>query len=152
MTDRPTPPLSGTRAPDISLPRTSYEAVWLPGLHGEPFVLVFYPGDWEPVSREHRELYQHHLLELQPSDAALTEISVDSSWSREAFGRPAGLTFPLPSAHPAEGAVCRVCGACSGRAAVGDAEGVVFWYRSYPKNLNPGVDRMSTTLETMATK
>ena len=58
MNDHPAPRRPGTSAPHFSLPRTHYESVSLRDVHGHPAVLVFYPGDWEPVSCQQLALYQ----------------------------------------------------------------------------------------------
>ena len=156
MNNYPTSAILNTHAQHFSLPRTTYESVALSDLAGHPVVLVFYPGDWEPVSRQQLALYQECLPEFQRFDAALIGISVDSIWSHAAFARALDLTFPLLADFHPKGAVCRAYGVyqedegCSHRALVVlDAEGIVSWSRSYPTNLNPGIDPILTTLERM---
>jgi peroxiredoxin len=159
MNDHQTPPLPGTPAPDFSLPRTAYESVSLRDVLGHPAILVFYPGDWEPVSHQQLLLYQEYLPELHHFDATVIGISVDSVWSHRAFGRALDVTFPLLSDFHPKGEVSRSYGVYvedegrSGRAVVVlDAEGTICWSRLYPTNLNPGVDGMLTALETMQMK
>lgn len=154
MNDVLTPLPPGTRAPDFSLPRTRYESVALADVHGHPSVLVFYPGDWEPVSSEQLALYQEYLPELQGLDAALIGISTDSIWSHAAFGHALGLTFPLLSDFHPKGQVARAFGVFaeeegrSGRALfVLDRTGVVRWSRSYLTDLDPGVHGILGALE-----
>jgi peroxiredoxin len=156
MNDHLTPPLSGALAPEFTLPRTLYESISLHDAHGHPAILVFYPGDWEPVSRQQLALYQTYLPEFQRFGAALIGISVDSVWSHTAFGRALELTFPLLSDFYPRGDVARSYGVYqedegrSGRAVfVLDAEGLVHWSRDCPHSLNPGVDGILTALETM---
>ena len=156
MNNDPTPPVLGTHAPHFSLPRTTYESVTLADLTGRPVVLVFYPGDWEPVSRQQLTLYQECLSEFQRFDAALVGISVDSVWSHAAFARALDLTFPLLADFHPKGAVCRAYGVYQedqGRSRraliVLDADGTVSFSRSYPLNLNPGIDPVLTALERM---
>jgi hypothetical protein len=48
----------GTLAPDFTLAQTPLTGVALRSLRGRPVVLVIYPMDWEPVSREQLSLYQ----------------------------------------------------------------------------------------------
>ncbi|HEX6509782.1 MAG TPA: redoxin domain-containing protein [Chloroflexota bacterium] len=146
----------GTRAPHFSLPRTTYESVGLSDLAGHPAVLVFYPGDWEPVSRQQLALYQECLPELQLFDAALIGISVDSIWSHAAFARALDLTFPLQADFHPKGAISRAYRVYQeekgyGRRAlfVLDAEGIVSWSHNYPTNLDPGIDGILTALERM---
>jgi peroxiredoxin (alkyl hydroperoxide reductase subunit C) len=131
----------------------------LADIRGHPATLVFYPGDWEPVTRQQLTLYQECLPELNRFGAALIGISVDSVWSHTAFGRALDLTFPILSDFHPKGQVSRAYGIYrdeEGRSAravvVLDGAGTVCWSRVYPTNLNPGVDGMLTALETMQTK
>jgi peroxiredoxin len=117
---------------------------------------VFYPGDWEPVSRQQLALYQECLPEIHRFGATLIGISVDSVWSHAAFGTALDLAFPLLSDFHPKGEVSRAYGVYredEGRSermvVVLDAEGMACWSRVYPTNLNPGVDGILTTLETM---
>jgi len=50
----PLPP--GTIAPDFVVAYPSSADTWLHNLQGNPVILVFYPRNWEPVSREQRVL------------------------------------------------------------------------------------------------
>jgi peroxiredoxin len=156
MNDHLTPTLPGMRAPHFTLPRTLHESFSSHDVHGHPAILVFYPGDWEPISRQQLGLYQAYLPEFHKFGAALIGISVDSVWSHMAFGRALNLTFPLLSDFCPRGVVAQAYGVYrddegrSGRAAfVLDAEGTVHWSRAYPHSLNPGVDGILTALETM---
>jgi peroxiredoxin len=156
MNDHLIPSLPGTRAPEFSLPRTGFESFSLPDVHGQPAVLAFYPGDWEPVSQQQLVHFQECLPELHRFGATLIGISVDSVWSHMAFRRALDLTFPLLSDFHPKGQVSRAYGVYreeegrSGRALfVLDAEGAIRWSRGYPTNLNPGIDGMLTALETI---
>ncbi|HEX6507497.1 MAG TPA: redoxin domain-containing protein, partial [Chloroflexota bacterium] len=124
--------------------------------HNHPSVLVFYPGDWEPVSSEQLALYQECLPELHGLDAALIGISTDSIWSHAAFGQALGLTFPLLSDFHPKGKVARAYGVFveeegrSGRALfVLDRTSVVRWSRSYLTDLDPGVQGILGALEAL---
>jgi peroxiredoxin len=159
MNDSSTPLLPGTQAPDFSLPRTHFESFALSDLHGRPAALVFYPGDWEPVTRQQLALYQEYLPELRRFGAALIGISADSVWSHTAFGQALDLSFPLLADFHPKGEVSRSYGVYledeghSSRAVVVlDGTGIVCWTHVYPTNLNPGVDGMLTALETMQPK
>jgi peroxiredoxin len=147
-------PLTDRQAPDFTLPRSAYQSFSLRDVRGKPAVLAFYPGDWEPVSSEQLRLYQEYLPELRRFDAALAAISVDSVWSHAAFGRALGLTFPLLSDFRPKGHVSRayhVYGEEAGRSDralfVVDPEGVIRWSRSFPTNLNPGIEGILSALE-----
>jgi alkyl hydroperoxide reductase subunit AhpC len=131
----------------------------LADIQGHPAILVFYPGDWEPVTRQQLVLYQECLPELYRFGAALIGISVDSIWSHTAFGRALELTFPLLSDFHPKGEVSRSYGVYredEGRSVravfVLDGAGMVRRSRVYPTNLNPGIDGILTALETMQTQ
>jgi peroxiredoxin len=148
----PLPP--GTPAPAFTLPRTAYESFALEDARGRSLVLVFYPGDWEPVSGDQLARYQAYAANVDRLGAMLVGISVDSVWSHLAFARERGLNFPLLSDFEPKGAVARAYGVYreaegwSGRALfVIDGGGVIRWSRAYPTNLNPGVDGVLTALE-----
>lgn len=139
-------PLTGTRAPAFSLPRSDHQISSLQDLRGRPAILVFYPGDWDPVSAQQLHLYQEYLPELHRFSAALLAISVDSVWSHLAFGRSLDLSIPLLSDFHPKGQVSRAyhvyreVDGRSGRALfVLDPDGFVWWSRIFPTNLNPGV-------------
>jgi peroxiredoxin len=86
---------SGLLAPDLMLPQRAHVAVALHALSGHPVVLVFYPYDWEPVSREQLALYQDFASDFDLLGARLLGISVDHVYSHEAFARDAQIHFPL---------------------------------------------------------
>jgi peroxiredoxin len=79
-------------------------------LRGYPVVLIFYPLDWEPVTREQLSLYQAYLPQFGQFDAFLLGISVDPVSSHEAFARDVGIDFPLLSDPDPKGAVSRLYG------------------------------------------
>lgn len=147
-------PLVGRPAPRFTLPRTGYQSFSLRDVRGRPAVLVFYPGDWEPVSAQQLHLLEEYLPELQRYRAAVVGISVDSVWSHKAFGEALGLTFPLLSDSHPKGVVSRAYHVYrdeedrSRRALfVIDPAGVIRWSRRLPINLNPGVDGILSALK-----
>lgn len=149
-------PLLGRQAPDFTLPRTRYQVFSTRDVQGAPVVLVFYPGDWDPVSGQQLHLYQEYLPELRRFDASLVAISVDSIWSHAAFARTLGLSFPLVSDFQPKGQVARAYHVYrelegrSGRALfVVDAGGVIRWSRTFPANLNPGIQGILSALQTL---
>lgn len=151
-----TAPLLGWHAPDFTLPRTIYHAFSLQDVCGRPAILVFYPGDWDPVSAEQLRLYDDHLPDLRRFDAALVAIAVDGIWSHAAFGRALDLHFPLLSDFQPRGQVSSAYGVYrepegrSGRALfVLDGEGMIRWSRSVPPQLNPGVHGILSALESL---
>lgn len=151
--DIASPLAAGTRAPNFTLPRTEYQAFSLQDVRGRPAVLVFYPGDWDPVSSQQLALYQEYLPELQRFDAALAGISADSVWSHAAFGKALHLSFPLLADFQPKGHVARayrVYREVEGRSAralfVIDPEGDIRWSHAFPTNLNPGIEGILSTL------
>jgi len=139
-------PLSvGKRAPDFTLPRSAFQRLSLSDLSG-PVVLVFYPGDWDPVSTDQLLTYEEHLPELSRFNASLLAISTDSVWSHVAYGRALNLGFPLLSDSRPKAAVSRAYGVYdedvdrTRRALfVADESRTIRWSRVWPDNLNPGI-------------
>jgi len=151
----PLPP--GTAAPDFTLRRAPFAWVSLADYRGRRrVILVFYPGDWEPVSREQLMLYQEYLPAWGRLQADLVGLSTDHLWSHAAFARDAQLRFPLLADCCPAGAVARAYGVYqeraghSGRALVVlDEQGVIRWSRAYPLRVNPGVDGILCALEAL---
>jgi peroxiredoxin len=151
-------PLSvGTLAPDFMLPYAPFDQAAMHKLRGNPIVLVFYPMDWEPVSREQLMLYQDYGDEFEGFGARLLGISTDHLLSHEAFARDAQIRFPLLADVQPRGACARRYGVyrddrgVSARANfVVDRQGIVRFSKAYPDLLNPGVDDLLTTLEVLA--
>jgi peroxiredoxin len=156
--DHPVAPLPvGRRAPDFTLPQTHATRLALHNLLGQPVVLVFYPLDWEPLSRDQLVLYQQFASEIARLGAQLLGISIDSVYCHAAFAREAQLRFPLLADFQPRGRVARLYGVyqehqgMSARALfVLDRQGHIRFSHAYPDFLNPGVDDLLTTLETLA--
>lgn len=151
-------PLSvGLLAPDLTLLHSAHVSVALHALSGHPVVLVFYPFDWEPVSREQLTLYQDFASEFDRLGARLLGISADHVYSHEAFARDAQIHFPLLADVQPHGAIARRYGVyrqalgVSARALfVLDGRRVIRFSKTYPDALNPGVGELLTTLEAIA--
>lgn len=146
----------GALAPDFTLPQTYSTRVALHGLLGQPLVLVFYPMDWEPLSRDQLVLYQRFADEFARLGAQVLGISVDSMYCHAAFARDAQLHFPLLADFQPRGAVARQYGVyrdgqgVSARALfVLDRQGRIRFSQAYPDFFNPGVDDLLTTLEAL---
>ena len=150
-------PLSpGIVAPDFSLPRSSYAAVSLTDLRGRRVILVFFPTAFEPVSREQLMLYQEYLPQFEQLHGQMLGISADYAWCHEAFGREAGITFPLLADTPPSGRVSQLYGVyrefehATARALfVIDPSGIICFSTAYPEMVNPGVDGPLTVLESL---
>jgi peroxiredoxin len=157
MGTRITPLRPGTVAPDIRLACTPQEHLYLHSPLRHPIVLVFYPMDWEPVSREQLVLYQSYDREFARFKADVLGISVDHAASHAAFARDAQIRFPLLADFQPRGAVARRYGVyrvqegVSSRAifVIGPA-GVIGFSAVYPDAVNPGVNNILTTLDAMA--
>ncbi len=100
---------AGTVAPDFSLPHTPQAHLTLHRLYERPVVLVFYPLDWEPVSREQLALYQDYAGEFDHFGARLLSISIDHCLSHAACRRTASTGRSKASAHAP-------CSSCTARA------------------------------------
>ncbi|HEX8918723.1 MAG TPA: redoxin domain-containing protein [Chloroflexota bacterium] len=150
----PLPP--GTRAPDFTLPRSSYASVSLGDFRGRRIILVFYPADWEPVSQQQLTLYQEYLADFARQGAVLLAVSTDHLWCHRAFARTYGIRYPLlADTHP-QGAVSRAYGvydeqegANSRSLFVLDEHGIVRWSQTCPAAINPGIDGILTALESI---
>jgi peroxiredoxin len=149
----------GTPAPEFALPQAPHSKLTLRRLGARPIVLAFYPMDWEPVSREQLTLYQSHADAIGRLGACLLGISIDHVHSHAAFARDAQLRFPLLADFQPRGLVARRYGVfretqgVSARALfVFDAQRVIRFSKAYPDQLNPGVDELLTTLETLAAR
>ena len=163
-----TPLPVGTLAPDFTLTqvvqgmkattRQSRNLLRLARVgRGQALVLVFYPLDWEPVSREQLTLYQGYSDTFHSLGARLLGISCDHVYSHEAFARDAQLRFPLLADFSPRGQVARQYGVwreaqgVSARALfVMDRKRLIRFGKAYPDQLNPGVDELLTALETLA--
>jgi peroxiredoxin len=150
-------PLSvGTLAPDFTLALTPHARLALHGLQVHPVVLVFYPMDWEPVSREQLRLYQNYSDDFGAFGAQVLGISTDHVYSHDAFARDAQIRFPLLADVEPRGSVARQYGVfrdtqgVSARALfVLDFQRIIRFSKVYPDTLNPGVDELLTTLEAL---
>ena len=148
---------AGTAAPAFALSQAPRSLLGLHSLGGQAVVLVFYPMDWEPVSREQLTLYQVFLDAFDRLGAQVLGISADHVHSHHAFARDAQLHFPLLADCQPRGRVANQYGvwrevhSLSARALfVLDRRHIVRFGKAYPDELNPGVDELLTTLERLA--
>lgn len=156
MDERVEPLPTGAAVPDFTLPQSTQLRASLKSVRGRPVVLVFYPLDWEPVSLQQLALYQDYLVEFERLGAYLMGISGDHVFSHAALARHLRLGFPLLSDWRPKGAVARMYGIyresqeLSARALfVVDSSGVIRFSQTYPDSVNPGVNDILTTLETL---
>ena len=152
-----TPLPVGTRAPAFRLPSTIGGTLSLQGLAGGAVVLAFFPTVSEPVSREQLTLYQAYSETFESLQACVLGISTDEIQSLADFAHITGTQFPLLADVQARGLVARQYGVfresqgmCARSIFVIDAQSIIRFSHAYPDQLNPGVDQLLTTLETIA--
>ena len=129
----------GTRAPDFTLPNHKGEQVSLDDFRGSKLMLVFYPADFSPVCTDQLSIYQEVLEEIADAGVQLVGISVDSSWTHNAFRKKLGIDIPLLSDfHPKGeasaryGAYLEDWGTTNRSLVLIDEEGIVRWVHESP--------------------
>jgi peroxiredoxin len=144
-------------APNFTLAYTPSARLTLRDLRGRRVVIVFYPYDWEAVTREQLTLYQQQASDFARLDARLLGISADHVWSHMAFAHDARIQFPLLADVQPRGAVARAYGVyrsgveASARSLfVLDRQGVIRMRKVYPDQLNPGAHGVLRALEALA--
>jgi len=138
----------GEPAPDFTLPNHRGEQVSLGDLRGQKTMLVFYPSDFSPVCTDQLSIYQEVLGEIAEAGVQLVGVSVDSTWTHNAFRKKLGIDIPLLSDfHPKGemsaryGAYLEVWGTTNRSLVLIDAEGVVRWVHESPSPLEiPGAN------------
>jgi peroxiredoxin len=145
----------GTTAPDFTLPNHKGEQVSLSDFRGRKLMLVFYPADFSPVCSDQLSIYQEVLAQITEAGMQLLGISVDSSWTHNAFRKQLGIDIPLLADFHPKGEVSRRYGAyieefgTANRSLVLiDEEGVVRWVHESPSVLEiPGANLIFDALE-----
>jgi peroxiredoxin len=149
---------AGESAPEFTLPNHRGEPVSLSDFRGRKVMLVFYPADFSPVCSDQLSIYQEVLDEIDDAGVQLLGISVDSSWTHNAFRKQLGLDIPLLADFHPKGEVSRSYGAyiddygTSNRSLVLiDEEGVVRWVHESPSPIEiPGANLIFDALEAVA--
>ena len=149
---------AGESAPEFTLPNHRGEPVSLSDFRGRKVMLVFYPADFSPVCSDQLSIYQEVLDEIDDAGVQLLGISVDSSWTHNAFRKQLGLDIPLLADFHPKGEVSRSYGAyiddygTSNRSLVLiDDEGVVRWVHESPSPIEiPGANLIFDALEAVA--
>jgi peroxiredoxin (alkyl hydroperoxide reductase subunit C) len=102
-------------------------------------MLVFYPTDFSPVCSDQLSVYQEVLGQIEREGVQLLGISVDSSWSHNAFRKQLGIEIPLlADFHPKGemssryGAYIADFGIANRSLVLIDEEGVVRWAYESP--------------------
>jgi peroxiredoxin len=149
---------AGESAPEFTLPNHRGEPVSLSDFRGRKVMLVFYPADFSPVCSDQLSIYQEVLGQIEDAGVQLLGISVDSSWTHNAFRKQLGLDIPLLADFHPKGEVSRSYGAyiddfgTSNRSLVLiDEEGVVRWVHESPSPIEiPGANLIFDALEAVA--
>jgi peroxiredoxin len=145
----------GEAAPDFTLPNHRGEPVSLAEFRGRKLMLVFYPADFSLVCSDQLSIYQEVLGQIEEAGVQLVGVSVDSSWSHNAFRKKLGLDMPLLADFHPKGEMSRSYGAyiedfgIANRSLVLiDEEGVVRWaYESPSVTEIPGANLIFDALE-----
>ena len=87
--------LTGTAAPDFTLPGTGGRTYTLSDYRGRPVVLVFYPGDDTPVCTKQLNSYNADLGQFADLEAQVLAVSPQDVASHERFATKYGFKFPL---------------------------------------------------------
>jgi peroxiredoxin len=138
----------GTSAPDFTLPNHRGEQVSLSDFKGRRLMLVFYPADFSPACSDQLSIYQEVLDQISKAGVQLVGVSVDSSWTHNAFRKQLGLEMPLLSDFHPKGAVSASYGAyrdewgTTNRSLVLiDEQGIVRWVHESPTPIEiPGAN------------
>jgi peroxiredoxin len=130
---------AGEKAPDFTLPNHTGEEVSLSDFRGRKLMLIFYPADFSPVCSDQLSIYQEVLGQIEEAGVQLLGISVDSSWTHNAFRKKLGLEIPLlADFHPKGemssryGAYITELGIANRSLVLIDEEGVVRWVYESP--------------------
>ena len=146
---------AGGQAPDFTLPNHRGEMVSLSDLRGQKVMLVFYPADFSPVCSDQLSIYQEVLGQIEEAGVLLLGISVDSSWTHNAFRKQLGIDIPLLADFHPKGKVSSDYGAYVEDVGTGnrslvliDEEGVVRWVHESPSVVDiPGANLIFDALE-----
>lgn len=121
-------------------------------------MLVFYPLDFSPVCTDQLSIYQEVLDQVEERGLTLLGVSVDSSWTHNAFRRQLGISIPLLSDFEPKGKMIRSYGAylegvghANRSLVLIDEQGMVRWVHESPTPLEiPGANLIFDALAGMA--
>src|SRR5574341_494080 len=120
----------GDKAPEIQLKATGKTEFKLSDQRGKNVVLNFFPAAFSPVCSNQVTDIQSAKAQFG-DDAVVVGISVDGTWTQQAFANQMDIDFPLLSDFYPHGAVAQAYGllypnGTSHRAVIGiDKEGIV---------------------------
>ena len=134
------------KAPDFTLKTNAGDTLRLQDLlqNHRHVVLAFYPAAWSPPCGDEVAVFQEALGELRALGAGIVGLSVDNTWSNQAWAEAKGITFPLLSDFHPKGAVAeqygvlREDGITERALFLVDAEGTIRYSYVSPILENPG--------------
>jgi peroxiredoxin len=146
------------RAPEFELKAPEGNVMAIADLlaHNEYLVIAFYPAAWSRVCGDEMSVLQEMLGEFQQMGAAVVGISVDNTWTNQAWAEARGIEFPLLSDFEPKGAVARAFGVLheSGVAEralfVVDPERIVRYSYVSPMGEVPSLEGIFDTLEELS--
>ncbi len=121
----------GDPAPDFTLRGTGNTTFTLSEQRGKNVVLAFFPAAFSPVCSQQMPRIQSEKSSFDSSDAVVVGVSVDNTWTLDAWAKQMGVEFPILSDFHPHGAVSEKYGVLhqagvSERAVIGiDKEGAV---------------------------
>jgi len=101
----------GDAAPDFQLKGTGKIEFKLSEQRGKSVVLNFFPAAFSPVCANQMTNIQSAKAQFG-DDAVVVGVSVDGTWTLEAFATDRGIDFPLLSDYYPHGAVRRSTVSC----------------------------------------
>lgn len=120
----------GDPAPDFTLKGTGKSEFKLSDQRGKNVILAFFPAAFSPVCSNQMPSIQREKVAFGP-DTVVAGVSVDNTWTLDAFAKQTGVDFPILSDFYPHGAVSEKYGVLlpngvSERAVIGiDKQGVV---------------------------
>ena len=121
----------GDPAPDFTLRGTENTTFKLSDHRGQNVVLAFFPAAFSPVCSQQMPRIQAEKMQFEAADTVVVGVSVDNTWSQQAWAQQMGVEFPILSDFHPHGAVSEKYGVLhqagvAERAIIGiDREGVV---------------------------
>lgn len=143
----------GDSAPDFQLKGTGKTEFKLSEQKGKNVVLNFFPAAFSPVCSNQMTNIQSAKAQFG-DDAVVVGISVDGTWTQEAFAKQMGVDFPLLSDYYPHGAVAKEYGllypnGAAHRAVIGiDKEGLIRYIDDHAPLEVPELEACAVALKT----
>lgn len=136
----------GDAAPDFSLRGTGGTNFKLSDNRGKNVVLAFFPAAFSPGCSMQMPQIQSHKTEFDDADTLIFGVSVDNTWSLDAWIKQMGVEFPMLSDFHPHGGVAEKYGVLhpagvAERALIGiDKDGIVRYIDVPPSFGIPGTE------------